>query len=228
MPESHIINQSKSLNFISSERTVNIFGTFSIDSMSEMLAELGYIIDKLPFNQPFETSKYYNDFVKISNPYNLPQNFPPVVDVKINSGGGDVVALKALNAELDRAKAKGVIIRTYVMGWAGSSASLCAVQGTRGFRIMATAAYHYVHFGSVPTRVTQISEEDVAVKSIQRHKQMHFDIYGKNTNLTDKEISHFCNNEGAGTLYAQECLTKGLCDWIQTPTGYINKINKSR
>jgi ATP-dependent protease ClpP protease subunit len=89
---------------------------------------------------------------------------------------------------------------------------------------MAHDAYNFIHFGNHPLTIKHENELNYSVANEKKQNKLLHDIYLTNTKLTKKELSKFFNCENSGKLYAEQCLTKGLCDWVITPKGWINNV----
>ena len=151
-----------------------------------------------------------------------------VIDIFINSPGGDVSYKNSIMALLNIARAKGAIIRTTVTGYAASSASQIAIQGTHGFRIMYQETYNLIHYGRSCDTATADGEAERIYKQEKRRRQNMFNTYKKFTSLTDKEIAE-CMKAEKHYFSAKECLNKNMCDWILTDTGiYLSRKDKQR
>ena len=165
-----------------------------------------------------------NKPTKIIAPY---ENFgpnQPNLNVYITSDGGDLFVARAIINLFNMLNAKGVIIRTYNLSYAASSASVIAISGTPGYRYMAYDAYNFIHFGKRSLSVTREAELPHLINNEKQQNQLLNDFYLANTNLTKKDLKNFFNCENSGRLYASQCLAKGICDWVITPRGWTNNI----
>ena len=217
------LNESKSGNFVfapvDNVCNVQIFDKISMDKCAEMMGNMAQIITQLP-TKPIDTMS-----AKITSPYDIsPDKF--VFDIMINSGGGDVNVYKTISALFALAKSRGAIVRTQNMGGASSCASMLAIQGTPGYRIMADTAYNYIHFGKTTLTIEREGELEIATQNVKINRAQVRKIYQEYTKLTPDEIENFTSLEGAGELFATECLEKHLCDWILTCDGRL--IGRSR
>lgn len=194
---------------------VQIFDKIHQETCGEMIGRLAQIISQLPMQEPIDTLS-----AKIALPYEIPQN-RFVFDVAINSGGGDVSEYRAIASMFALAKLRGAIIRTHNIGYAASCASILAVQGTPGYRIMSENAYNLVHYGSTSISAYRESELEIATQNSKKSREMLFAIYQKYTKLTAEELEKFKSVEKSGQLFAQQCLEKHLCDWILTSDGRL-------
>lgn len=201
-----------------------ILTTLEDATTNDALGEISDMIDKLPWKPVFtQTPLWRKSLQKLESPYNLTSEYPPVIDIYINSLGGDCDILLSISSLLTLARSKGAIIRTSVIGTAGSCASMLAVQGTPNFRIMYDNTYHFLHFGTTNMIVERNQEiRYVAHNTTQHHKKLN-DIYLRNTKLNQKDLNKYYAIEGSGSLYANECLRKGICDWVVSPDGTFIK-----
>ena len=163
---------------------------------------------------------------KIYTPYEtIPDNIP-VLNVYINSGGGKTFLMQSILNLFNLASARyGTIIRTYNIARACSSASLIAVSGTKGYRYMSENTFNAIHFGSLNSSVNHLDEIKLSQKYASNWCNQSMQIYLNNTKLSKPELTRYYKTEGLGTLYAPQCLEKGLCDWIITHDGrFVNNI----
>lgn len=165
---------------------------------------------------------------EIKNPYMLPAKAPQIIDVYIDSQGGTLTVAKSIMSLLNIARAKGAIIRTTIIGHAASCASVIAVQGTQGFRIMYEQSYNLVHYGHSVYSVNKPVEIDKAAKYEKEMRANFFAPYLKYTNMTKAELLKLQRTEFSH-ISAKECLQKNMCDWILTSDGmFINRNSKQR
>ncbi len=203
------INTNNSPCFMTSDNTIYILGDFNLTNMGAIIGRLGtYIYNTMP------TKPVYTAQGQIESPYSINHSEEqPVIDIFIDSCGGDTIILQDLTALLNIAKLRGAIIRTTVLSCAYSSGSMLAIQGTPGFRIMANHAKHLIHFGSMRfggSSEAQVKKEE---KNARRYKENGQKLYSTYTQLSQKTIQKLCSNEG-DFLIAEQCLENGLCDWI--------------
>lgn len=212
MAQSKIINESKSGNYIL-ENKIFILDDFSSRTSNELIGNLSDLVSNIP-TEPVLQADY-----KITTPYDQTIK-NPVIDVYINSAGGDGKILDSIVTLLSIAKSKGAIIRTTVLGHASSCGSLLAITGTPGFRIMFSQAYHFVHFGRHLTSIEKESEINMAASRIKKQTNMKKNMYLQHTALTQKMLNKLQSNE-EGFLDADECLKYKLCDWVINDFGVI-------
>ena len=213
-----MLNQSKQGNFVfepvDNVCNVQIFDELKMETCGEMVARLNQIIGQLPSKPIFNTS------AKIESPYDIsPDTF--VFDVAIDSSGGHFIAYKAIASMFALAKSKGAIIRTSNIGQAASCASMLAIQGTPGYRIMSEFAYNMIHYGDSSARGNREFELETATRNKVKDRAQMFSVYERYTKLTEKEMDKFKTVESSGTLFANQCLIKHLCDWILTNNGEL-------
>ena len=213
------LNESKSGNFVfapvDNVCNVQIFDRIATETTAEMVGQMATIISQLPAQKPIATSSS-----KIVSPYDiLPNIF--VFDVAINSGGGDVDAARGIASMFALAKSHGAIIRTHNIGRAASAASWLAVQGTPGYRIMSEDAYNLIHYGNITVNGSRDNELKIATQMGAKSREMLFTTYEKYTTLTAKDLEKFKSVEKSGQLFAKQCLSKHICDWILTSDGHL-------
>jgi len=225
---SEILNKSGQMNYVTGNK-VFLLDEFKSSTTAELLGNLSNMIDTLPWGAVFTETPLFAESAKLENPYNLPHEYPPVIDVYINSPGGVHTPLVSITSMLNLARAKGAIIRTTVIGQAASSASILAVQGTPNFRIMYDASCHMIHFGTSRMTAERDNEIEAAAKNAKRTREKIRQIYLENTKINPKTLQKYYKVEGSGTLTPQECIKQGICDWILSPRGiFIKSKNMSR
>ena len=74
----------------------------------------------------------------------------------INSPGGEVDTMLSLLGLMNMARLYNIEIYTFVLGVAGSAASMLAVQGDE--RYMSSLSKHFIHFGCIYDMTTKHSE----------------------------------------------------------------------
>ena len=190
------------------------------ETTNGLIAQLTQWVSALPVSKtPVANASY-----KIYKPFELIPEDIPVLNVYINSCGGNTAHTQSILTMFYDAHARGAIIKTYNLFRANSSASIIAVSGTHGYRYMAQHAHNFIHFGDVSATPNHTDEIEFATKNFQRHDELSRSVYLANTKLTKKEINKYYNTEGSGKLLAPECLAKGLCDWVITPNGWVNNV----
>jgi ATP-dependent protease ClpP protease subunit len=131
----------------------------------------------------------------------------------INSPGGSSFILNQISGLLSLAKLKGLSITTFVLGQAGSAASLIAVQGD--IRGISKDSSHFVHFGTVTNIIQKDSELDKYHIQNKDYRNRINNVYLNNCRglLTKKKLFEIQEDE-CGTLTAEQCIEYGLCDFI--------------
>ena len=216
------------------DNNIYILTTISPETTNELIAQLSHWVDVLPFpnhvernQQPTENDISRNYSKKIYSPYEMVPTSCPTINVYINSNGGKVLVMQSILTLFNMASAKGTIIKTYNLASASSSASMIAISGTLGYRYMAENAYNYIHFGRYSADTAHTDEIDILTNDLKTFDKTTRLMYLNNTKLTNKELTRYYNTEGAGRLYADQCLQKGLCDWVITNDGrFVNNVNE--
>lgn len=221
---------------------VYILTVITNETTNGLLIQLTQWVDKLPLKnnlivpQKPDEKDITDDTVyiigkdnsyKSYTPYEAVPNNIPVLNVWINSGGGKISVMQSILTLFNMASAKGTIIKTYNIASASSSASMIAISGTPGYRYMAENAYNYIHFGRYSADTAHTDEIDILTNNLKIFDKTTRLMYLNNTKLTNKELTRYYNTEGAGRLYADQCLQKGLCDWVITNDGrFVNNVNE--
>ena len=213
MAQGKIINDSKSGNYVSGNK-VFILDKFSSQTSNELIGNLSDMVSVMPQATMYQSNQ------PIVSPYDIENIDNPIIDVYINSNGGDGAILDSINTLLSIAKLNGAIIRTTVLSKAHSCGSLLAITGTPGFRIMYSQAYHLVHFGHHSFGVSKEDEITMAAKQIKEHCANKRNMYLQHTNLTAAHLRKLQSTE-QGFLNANDCLKYGLCDWVINDFGKI-------
>lgn len=209
-----IINKSRSQNYIMNDRSIYILDKFKADTMNELIGNISAMIRELP------ATPIYKSSTEIISPYETRDIKNPIIDIFIDSNGGDVNMLNNLSTLLNFAKARGAIIRTTVLSCAYSCGSLLAIQGTPGFRIMSYTAEHMIHFGSLGIYA---ESEKMAVHLINRSfekKALSQKKYKTYTKIPHNKIEELSTTEGE-FWDAKKCLEYSLCDWILGENGKL-------
>lgn len=193
-----------------------------------------YIIDNLEADQPnsfigdlkdfvfsYSPKKNTKQTITITNPYDIKGS--NVLDIFINSYGGDVKTYSSIEFLINMARSKGIIIRTTVTGVASTTASALAVQGTPGFRIMGYESYHFIPhiLEARPIGfIKQRDEEDYYCSLDLTPKQFDNLIvnYLRHTKITKRQLNTLIKN---GKLDSIKSLKYAFCDWVLSPEGYL-------
>ena len=216
---SKMLNGSGSSNYVFAPSknicNVQIFDEISMESCNEMIGHMAEIIAKLPSKKPIETVSK-----KITSPYDVsPDIF--VFDVAIDSPGGELYTCHAIASMFALAKSRGAIVRTHNVSEAASAASILAIQGTPGYRIMSDMAFNLVHNGSNALYGERANELDIKLKKAKEEERYVLNTYLTYTKLTKKEYDKCIRVEGYGHMFANKCLRLGFCDWILTHDGRL-------
>lgn len=210
---SYIMNRNEELNFAASDFKIYIMDKFKQDKCAELIANLNSMI----YSQA--PRPMYNTNHKIKSPYEIPKD-NQVLDVFINSSGGDFDVLSQISFLFGLAKSRGWIIRTSVPAYAASCGSMLAIQGTPGYRIMGENAQHLVHYGRTVNEVNLPTEVDKAYQDMLNHANATQRFYLQYTNISEPELKELRSDE-YGYLSAQKCLKLGFCDWILQNNGHL-------
>ena len=210
----YIMNRSEELNFASADFKIYIMDRFKQEKCAELIANLQSMIDSSPSHPIYTTTD------TIKSPYELPKTNPVALDVYISSTGGDFDVLNQLSFLFAMAKNKGIIVRTSVPAYAGSCASMLAIQGTPGFRIMGENAQHFVHFGRTVNEVNLETEIDKAYQDMHNHANSTKKLYLRYTNISESELKELRSDQ-YGYVSAKKCLHLGFCDWILQNNGVL-------
>jgi ATP-dependent protease ClpP protease subunit len=109
------------------------------------------------------------------------------IKIYIDSNGGYTRYLFNMLAVIEDAKKKGIIVETYVFGYAYSCGSMLACAGSKGHRYISYLAEHLCHLGFAGAGASN----DVELERGRERVQAHFDkvrnLYRKYANLKDLE-----------------------------------------
>ena len=202
---------------------VFILDSINTANTADLIADMTDLVTKLPHRPATESRNY-----TITNPYILPgKSKPTVLDITINSNGGVCYPYQTISALISRAKSMGAIVRIMVGGIAASSASLLAIQGTPGFRIMYESSRHMIHWGTYPFTFDRESDVDKMADNIRDYKEKINEIYLQFTKIPARHLKQMMNSE-ASYLTAAECLKLNVCDWILCADGKFIGRNHTR
>ena len=142
-----------------------------------------------------------------------PENEKKRLNLFINSPGGDANTMMTILGLLNLARLNNIFITTYVLGLAGSAASIIASQGDS--RFMSDISRHFIHFGSIFDVTSKHSEIEKAYQQNKDYAEKMQDLYiqackGK----LSREMLLTLQSDERGYLNAKQCLKYGLCDAI--------------
>ncbi len=103
----------------------------------------------------------------------------------INSDGGDSSRALSLVALMERAKALGVTVKTFVLYGAYSSGSMVAVAGTSGHRFISHFGEHMLHYGNFNGGVSGPAESERHHQSAIKHFDVIKSVYERNCKIPD-------------------------------------------
>lgn len=129
----------------------------------------------------------------------------------INSPGGEVAACKSIISLMALANINNVINYTYVIGEAGSSASIIAIHGNK--RFIMNYANHYIHYGMSGSSNTHPTESTRNYKNEQLFFKWVYNTYKEKTSIPEDKLKNLMEHEG-GFIYAKECIKYKLADTI--------------
>ena len=204
-------------NYRPNNHQIHIMNEITPDNTSDWVARLATYVDSL---QPIDIRG--GTTAPITDPYDIDG---PVIDIYINSPGGHLASLNSILYMLARARAKGARIRTNVMGSAASCASILAIMGDPGLRIMGENAYNLIHYGTKTRTIRSEAEEAMMFRDVNHHTKLIKQMYLDHTDIPQKKLNSMLQAE-TGYLYPDECLKLGVCDWILQNNGKL--INRQR
>lgn len=131
----------------------------------------------------------------------------------INSPGGDVSVMITILGLMNMARLNNIQIYTFVLGSAGSAASVLAANGDQ--RMINRLSKHFIHFGCIWDVTTKHSEIEKAYVQNKEYAENMTKLYldackGK---LKLEKLLEIQADE-RGYLNAEQCLKYGLCDLI--------------
>lgn len=190
------------------------------ETTNKMTANLIEWVSKL---KPAKAEILAKNTTTIISPYDeWPEN-QPVLEVYLQTPGGEIPVAQSIMSLFKMARAKGTIIKTINLSKAASCGSLLAVSGTKGYRYMAEDAYNLIHYGARGGTSTRDGEAERMLQRNNETTNILKKIYLDNTQLSLKEINKYFTFEGAGRLNAKACLEKGICDFVIKNNGqYTN------
>lgn len=190
------------------------------ETTNGLVMQLTQWVNALPI-----AKKTVNKHTKIYTPYEVIPDNIPVLNVWINSCGGSFLQTAALLNMFHIASARGAIVQTYNIGRAASCASMIAVSGTKGYRYMGQDNFNLIHYGNTRIEINHPEEIVFKFKDFDKHLNDMYNIYQTNTKLTKEQINNYLKTEDEGQLFADDCLTYGVCDWVITNDGrFVNNV----
>lgn len=202
------------------DNNVYLLTQINAETTNGLIIKLTQWVNTLPVIQPNQTKDK-----KIYTPYEVIPANTPVLNVWINCGGGNFCRTVSLLSMFQMASARGTIIKTYNIGQDSSCASMIAVSGTHGYRYMGDNTYNLIHYGKSQYEINHLDEAEHAIRNFKNHLNEMYDLYQHNTKLSKEEINQYFNTEDSGQLYAEQCLDRGLCDWVITNDGrFVNNV----
>lgn len=191
--------------------SVFILDDFKSSTTNEMIGDLSELVMNL------EPRDKYTLNTALKSPYEIDTQKYNVIDVFINSNGGNVDILNSITTLLGIAKSKNAIIRTTVCSKAYSCGSALAIIGTPGFRIMYSNAYHLIHFGSM-CRTAKLESEIESVANNMKENHVNWNnLYLNNTKISQKELKKLMTKDSF--ISANQALKLSFCDWIINEQG---------
>lgn len=135
----------------------------------------------------------------------------PVMNIYINSYGGDAAELFSLLSVLDIAKKKGVSVHTHVIGVAYSAGSILAVYGDH--RTMSRNSDHLLHLGCAGAEFSTFEQLKREAENNVKHFNKILRIYSEHTKIPKKKLAEMLKDDKL-YLDADQCLEYGICDEI--------------
>lgn len=131
----------------------------------------------------------------------------------INSPGGDISVMVTILGLMNMARLNEIEVYTFVLGSAGSAASVIAAQGDQ--RFINSLSKHFIHFGYIFDVTQKHSEIEKVYNQNMEHAENMMNLYleacdGK---LKREKLLEIQADE-RGYLNAEQCLQYGLCDII--------------
>lgn len=170
-------------------------------------------IDKTPLNFVMNGSNrvFINDVIEYENCSHLIADITTILDIPgngliemfINSPGGDFYTALSIMNVLELAKMKGLTINTYVTGEAASAASMLALMGDN--RYIYKYARHMIHFGSCFQEINKQTEIKKATFDAELFHKICLEIYTTKTSMKESFVEKLMEDE-YGYMNAKECL----------------------
>lgn len=131
----------------------------------------------------------------------------------INSPGGEVYTAMNIIGLMNLAKLYDIEIVTMIFGYAGSAASMIAIQGDK--RFMSSQAKHFVHFGTIFDVTSKHSEIEKIYLQNKEYAENMISLYleacrGK----LSRDMLLKLQSDERGYVNAETCIKHGLADVI--------------
>lgn len=131
----------------------------------------------------------------------------------INSPGGEVYTAMNLIGLINLAKLYDIEIVTIVLGYAGSAASMLAIQGNT--RFIGQQAKHFVHFGSIFDVTSKHSEIEKIYLQNKEYAENMISLYQEACDgKLSRDILLKLQSDERGYVNAEACLKYGLADIV--------------
>ena len=177
----------KTKNFVADDGNVYIFGMFDSTISTDVVPILITLVNHLVSEKD------------------------PIINIYINSYGGEAKELFAMLAVLEMAKRSGIKIVTHVLGCAYSAGSLLAVYGD--YRCMSKYADHLLHLGCSGASFTTFEQLKRETENNVKHFNKILEIYAQHTRIPKKKLSEMLKDDKL-YLDPKQCLEFGICDEI--------------
>ena len=177
----------KSKNFVTDDGNVYILGEFDSSISTEVIYAVMSLIDQIAAIKD------------------------PVLNIYINSYGGEASVLFSLLSMLDIAKKKGISIHTHVIGVAYSAGSILAAYGDH--RTMSKYSDHLLHLGCAGAEFSTFEQLKREAENNVKHFNKILQIYLDHTKISQKRLIEMLKDDKQ-YLDAEQCLKYGICDEI--------------
>ncbi len=177
----------KPKNFVADDGNVYIFGMFDSTISTDVVPILITLVNHLASEKD------------------------PVINIYINSYGGEAKELFAMLSVLEMAKRQGIKIVTHVLGCAYSAGSLLAVYGDH--RCMSKYADHLLHLGCSGASFTTFEQLKRETENNVKHFNKILEIYAHHTKIPKKKLADMLKDDKL-YLDPMQCLEFGICDEI--------------
>lgn len=137
------------------------------------------------------------------------------IQIKISSFGGWVCSVFAMVAYMEYWQEQGIIIETYCDGYTASGGSKILMAGSKGHRFMTRYGTVLIHQSNSYKQGYSTLQEDIKeVEESLKDWETLKTIFKKHSKLTDEEINNFTEKNINFIYRPQECLDKGIIDYI--------------